>query len=672
MFLCLLFLGMLNIAAQQDTVQTVQLKPITLKVARITESQLPLSISHLDLENTQASRQQLSLNEYLVGVPGLFTLNANNFSQDLRVSIRGFGARAAFGIRGIKILVDGIPETTPDGQGQLDNLNLGIIKNIEIIRGPSSTLYGNASGGVISINTMDMLHNNLVKAGLTFGSYTMQKYQVLIGLKRKQTQYIFQGSSTNTTGYREQSGFENYNFNLRMLHAFSEDTKLNIQLNYTDSPFADDAGGLTFDELRADRRQARQQNVDYKTGEAIRQFKIGANFNHQWKALTFNSYGFYSFRDFYGLLPFQFGGIVDLNRNYLGNGSSISHEKKLEKGKNVLQVGYDFASQDDDRRRFWNLQGAQGEMNFDQKESFTSLGFFVLDHFTIGKFLVRAGLRYDMNTMKVNDDYTIDGDDSGNLQLNAVNPSLSVNYRLNAAHNLHTSFSKSFETPALSELSTNPTAEGGFNKNLKAQKAANYEVGYQFEGKKSKVAVSLFYIETTNDLVPFELEEFPDRTFYRNAGSSKRKGIELAYHQKISKNMTLNSSYTYSDFKYGAYQSTAGDFKNKELPGIPKHLASSTLNYQHANGFTVGFQGQYVGVLYANDSNSVATEGYTVFNLNLGYKLAAKKALFSPFLGINNVFNTQYNDNVRINAFGGRYYEPAPGFNIFGGIRVEL
>jgi len=240
-----------NIFGQQDSLKAVKLDPITLKVSRISEKniQIPISISHLEFEKNNDIRQQLSFNEYLLEAPGIFALNSNNFSQDLRVSIRGFGARSAFGIRGIKILVDGIPETTPDGQSQIDNLNLSIIKSIEIIRGPSSALYGNASGGVISINTLDNISKNFVKFGLNMGSYQMQQYQVAFGLKRKNTNYIFQGNKTSTKGYRNQSGFENYNFNLRMRHQFSTTSKLNFHLNYTNSPNAEDSGGLTIEEV---------------------------------------------------------------------------------------------------------------------------------------------------------------------------------------------------------------------------------------------------------------------------------------------------------------------------------------------------------------------------------------------------------------------------------------
>jgi len=671
-FLIIFFI--LDVCAQQDSLKIIKLEPVILNVSRISESleNIPISISQFDFQKNQNIHQQLSFNEYLSGIPGLFALNANNYSQDLRVSIRGFGARSAFGIRGVKIIVDGIPETTPDGQGQVDNLNLSIIKSMEIIRGPSSTLYGNASGGVISINTIDEFDENFTKAGLTLGSYGMQQYQLTFGLKNKKTNYLFQGNKIKTNGFRQQSGFENYNFNLRMGHIFSDSSKLNVQVNYTNSPYAEDAGGLTIEEVNENRDQARQRNVEFKTEETIRQFKVGTHFTHKSNALTLRTYGFYSSRDFYGLLPFENGGIVNLTRNYFGNGSSITFDQNFNKFKNKIQIGYEFAFQVDQRLRFMNLEGIQGVKTLEQNEKFSSLGLFVLDHFSFGDFLLRTGIRYDSNRLKAKDKFLTDGDDSGNISLNSMNPSLGLNYMINAHNYIYTNFSTSFETPALSELSANPLGDGGFNEELKAQKARNYEFGYKLKGRKTYTEIAFFYIETDNDLIPYELEDFPDRTFFRNAGSTGRKGIELLYRQDLVKNLELETSYTYSDFKYSSYETTSGNFDRNKLPGIPKHMGSVTFNYQNKDGLTIRLQTQYVGVLFTNDINSISDKGYALTNFNFGFKIRSKKSTILPFLGINNAFDTKYNDNIRINAFGGRYYEPAPGINIFGGIRVEI
>lgn len=664
--------NLLNINAQNDSIRTENLPEVKLISTRIVEAKLktPISISVINLYETQDILPQLSFNDYINTIPGLFAMNANNFSQDLRVSIRGFGARSAFGIRGIKIIVDGIPETTPDGQGQIDNLNLAAIEKIEIIRGPSSALYGNASGGVISIFTKDEFKKNFVKPSVTFGSYDLSQYQIQLGYKLSSTKFLLNAVNTNTNGYRENSGFKNTNINLKMKHTFSKNTKLNAQINLSDSPYAGDAGGLTLEELNTDRRQARMRNLDYGTEEAIKQFKAGVNLSHILANITFNAYGFYSSRDFYGLLPFEFGGIVDLKRNYFGFGTSLNHNSLGEKSQNTLQLGFDYGKQNDNRNRYFNLLGSQGNKTFDQDELFTSFGIYAINHFKFNEFLVQSSIRYDYNQIEAADQFLDNGDQSDKIRLNSFNPSIGLSYQLAGGKHLYANFSTSFETPVLSELSANPSGEGGFNKALKPQKSRNYEIGYKMKAQRIHGELALFYIITKNDIIPYEIEMFPDRTFYKNAGRTNRKGLELSLGMKLASSIEMNLSYSYSDFKYDSYISSEGNFNENELPGIPEHMGALTLFYQSDIGLRIRLNNRYVGKMYVNDENNVLERGFIGTDLNLGYSWKRNKLELIPFFGINNLFNTLYNDNIRINAFGGRYYEPAPELNAYGGIRI--
>ena len=307
-YLVVLFFMSEFVGAQNTSLtSTITLKEVALKVSKLNtpRSVLPFSLSVINLNEVQALHQQLSLQEYLGAVPGLFSLNANNYAQDLRISIRGFGARAVFGIRGIKIIVDGIPETTPDGQGQLDNLPLGLLQNLEVLRGPSASLYGNASGGVLYLNTLDRLEGESVRVRSTFGAFGLQSYQLSTSFKTAKTTSLFHFNRTKTEGYRTFSGLQQNIFNAKIKHEFSATSSLQAQLNYTQSPRAEDAGGLTMDEVLTDRVQARQRNKDYDTFEQVNQFKLGLrwlqNWRSQWK---WDTYAFYSLRDFYGKLPF--------------------------------------------------------------------------------------------------------------------------------------------------------------------------------------------------------------------------------------------------------------------------------------------------------------------------------------------------------------------------------
>ncbi|WP_405222313.1 TonB-dependent receptor family protein [Dokdonia sp. Asnod1-B02] len=638
--------------------------------------QIPAAVSVITTSKEDATRQQLSLQEYVQQVPGVFTQNANNFAQDLRISIRGFGARSSFGIRGIKLIVDGIPETTPDGQGQLDNINLGIIDRIEITKGASASLYGNASGGVIDIATksFDTLAGNStsVKAGI--GAFGFQNYQATATIGDANTNYTFHGNYATSDGYRDQSGFEQINTNFKGQFKIGENTSLTAILNYADSPQADDPGGLTLEEVNANRRQARDRNVQFKTGEAIEQFKVGTSLAwNKNENTTVNAYAFYSNRQFNGLLPFEFGGIVDLSRNYLGQGTSITYKKN----KNTIRAGYDFAYQNDRRNRFRNLDGEEGGQTLGQREKFTNLGIYVTDHLSLGKLLITAGARFDYNKLSADDDLLDNGDDSGSLTLNSFNPSVGVSYAFAKALSAYMNVATSFETPSLSELSSNPDGSIGFNENLKAQKAASFEVGLKGTiASKLQYQLAAFLINTKDDLVPFELAQFPDREFFRNAGKTKRHGVEVeaSYRALPLGNGWLNAtgSYTYSDFTYDEFETPNGDFDGNFLPGIAKHMSSVGLQYAGSNGFNASVSTNFIGEQFAQDSNETTIDGYELVNVRASYETLFREVRLKPYIGVNNVLDQKYTDNVRINAFGGKFYEPAPGLTVFGGITLEF
>jgi len=654
--------------------QLVPLVTVTATQLEVPLSASPLSLSIYQARQIQQSRQQHSLQEYLNEVPGLLSLNAHNTAQDLRISIRGFGARAAFGIRGITLLVDGIPETSPDGQGQLDNLNLGIIDRIEVIRGPSSALYGNAAGGVISIQTLGQPDSSYAEAGLTFGAYQFQQYQLLGAIKGKQTHYVLQGSYTQSEGYREHSRAETANFNIRAFHHFSEKSELKVQLNYANSPRGEDPGGIDLVAVEEDRRQARDRNLDFEAGEAIEQWKAGLHFAHRFSSqVKGESYAFYADREFVGRLPFRTGGWINLDRAYWGQGSSIQLSQLLAGGKNELRLGYQMAVQKDERKRFENFGSTNGAPVLNQQESFYTAGLYLVDHLQLGKWLFNFGLRFDWNRLKAADRFMVDGDDSGEINLTSLNPSLGLSYRLGTTHFLFANFSSSFETPALSELSANPGGEQGFNEDLKAQRAYNYEMGFKSQVSDFlNLQLAVYYISTQEELVPFELAAFPGRSFFRNAGSSERKGVELAANYTFAPHWTFSTTYTFSDFSYKTFVTPDTNFSGQRLPGIPQHMGSIALSYEGDNGFHFQLQSRFIGKMYGDDGNREEVDPYVLLNLNAGYQMLLGPFRILPFLGVNNLLNSDYFDNIRINAFGGRYYEPGPPIHVYGGFRFRF
>lgn len=669
-----------ELSSQTDTLLTDTVDELLISATRIPSNlnTSPASVTLIKDDELIKIKQQLSLQEYTRSVPGLFTLNANNLAQDLRISIRGFGSRAAFGIRGIKLIVDGVPETTPDGQGQLDNLDLGIISSIEVLRGPSSALYGNASGGVINISTIDQIKESYTQAGVSFGSYGMQQYQLSKGISSNSTTALLHGSYTRSNGYRVQSGFQNFNFNAKLAHQLSESSSLKIGFSFSDSPQADDPGGINLESVMADRRQARDRNLSFKTGEEIRQIKASVQYSKSLgESKQLSSYAFYATRDFFGKLPFGFGGVIDLSRGYGGHGTSITIEKVSTKSVNKLQFGYDLALQRDNRQRFFNNEGVQGDLTFDQKESFSNFGMYAVDHYQYDNLFINAGLRFDVNRLSATDKFLANGDNSGSINLSSVNPSLGVSYQVGAANYIFANISTSFETPTLSELSNNPDGMEGLNPDLKAQRSRNLELGLKGSlnrGMDNEISyeIAVFDIGTKNDLVPYELEAFPDRDFFRNAGESSRFGVESSVAYKFGQGWSSNLSYTYSDFKYESYALPSGDFSGNQLPGLPKSYGVIGLTKSDTKGLLLNLQYIVTGELYANDKNDALVPGYSIINLDLGYQIQRENIKLIPHFGINNLTNAEYNDNIRINAFGSRYYEPAPGRNLFGGLKINF
>ena len=656
---CIVFFTIGVQAQNQSALVTITLSEVALQAPKTEtpRNQLPFSLSVQSVDEFQKIYQQLSLQEYLVAVPGLFTQNANNYAQDLRISLRGFGARAAFGIRGIKLIVDGIPETTPDGQGQLDNLPLGLLSSVEVLRGPSASLYGNASGGVLYLNTLDQLENETIQLQSRLGAYGFQSYQLNTSLKGEKTVALIHINRTKTDGFRQNSGFEQTLFNTNIKHRLSSKSKLQLQLNYTDSPRAEDAGGITLEDTELDWSQARQRNVAYDTYESVNQFKSGLRWQQDWgDQWNLDTYGFYTFRDFYGKLPFENGGIIDLTRNYFGFGSRLNYIQD----KHRWQIGIETAQQADQRDRYLNLNGAQGSLSFSQLESFGSFGIYILDEVRWEKVLLRTSLRYDdlrLGADSISEDQTYQ----------VLNPSVGLSYEVASQHRLFADFSSSFETPALSELSANPSGAEGLNLELEPARALNYELGWKGLWAKIRMEANVFFIESTNEILPYELEAFPGRSFYRNAGATQRWGVEV-FGSYQWEQWELQASMTQAQYRFTENNTSEGN----TLPGIPNSQFFLQVGYTSLQNWQFQLTGEHIGSLYADTDNAVQIEAFQKVRLQGGKTIALGDLELNLFAGINNLFDVRYFDNIRLNAFGGRYYEPAPGRNAFFGLSAAF
>jgi len=681
--LLLILLGMSPaISAQLDTSGLwVNIDSIQISATRISKAWLrsSKSVSELNLHSKEM-QPQLSLKEQLQGIPGVFAMNTMNSAQDLRISVRGFGARSAFGVRGVKLIVDGVPETTPDGQGQMDGIPLSLLRKIELIRGPASTQYGNASGGVIQMSTLSSKNYNLLagpfaEARMMVGSFRTAQLQATYAQNFGSTTSVGHLAYLTSKGYRNHSHNSQLTGLAKVEHDFSKFSKINFTAALVASPLAEDPGGLNFDQSASRPTAARAANLDFDSRESVYQYKLSSAYSFQVDAhKTFNAYGFYLNRKYDGYLPFLRSSIVDLDRKFFGQGASYTVVKNAGDYKQTLKYGYDVSTQLDDRLRSdVDTLGGQNLVTTDQRESYKNVGAYVMLELNLGDLLVNGGLRFDHNSIMLDDRYSFDGNGSGTKDFSVFNPSLGLNYLLPGGAAIFANYSTGFDTPVLSELSNNPNGPFGLNFSLEPQESLNLELGAKIKfDDRIKAQVVIFRINTDDELIPFEIDTLPGRNFYRNVGKTKRSGLEAEIQVRLPQNLTAKFSYTYSNFKLDDYVREGIDLSGKEFPGIPPHRVFLNLKYFHNSGFNVILDNQYVGSLYTNDQNTVSDPGYFLSDLRLSYALIVEDYKIQPFLGINNLLNTSYNDNIRINAFGGRYFEPGPKINFFGGVSVRF
>ena len=647
----------------QDSIQKIDLENVIVKSTKInsTIQQTPLSVTLKSFREEKNYNSQSSFADFVKNTPGVFTTSANNFSQDLRISIRGFGARSAFGIRGVKLIVDGIPETTPDGQSQLDNLPLGLVSNVEILRGPNANLYGNSSGGVISINTLSNPSEDYYRYSGVFGAYQYQSIQKTRIFDWKTSNLIIHYDKRRSNGYRDQSGYKSSILNLKYINDLDEKNKIVWQINYTDSPYAYDSGGLKLSDVNEDRRQARKNNIDYDTYEKVKQIKTGISWNYKTNENSyFDSYFFYQNRDFLSKLPFNFGGIISLERNYFGVGTKFTKNINHENRNRTLVLGLDHLNQSDDRQRFKNDFGIQGENTLDQIEKFKTTGLYLVNQASYSSGLnVRYGIRYDINNIGV--------DSSNMVNLDKLNPSLGLSYSINSTDNIFFSYGTSFETPTLNELSNNPDGSG-FNNDLKSNNSSNYEIGWRKSFLNIIVEAVAYITNSDNEILPYELEQFPGKNFYRNVGSTMRRGLELN-SQIFFKEGRLNLSYTLSNNQFKNFVIDGRNLSDNLIPGIPSQMLDLEMIFNLTRKRTLILTNRLIGERYADNLNETLIGSYNIFNIKYSKKVFRNSEFF---LGANNIFNQEYYDNIRINAFGKRYYEPAPKRNFYFGINFSF
>lgn len=668
--------------ARADSLKPVLLAPVIVSVTRspTDPGHVPFAVAIITRDEIARGRATQGLSEALVTVPGVFVADRHNPSQDDNLSIRGFGARSAFGVRGVKVLLDGIPQTLPDGQGQLSNVELGRVTRIEVLRGPSSSLYGNASGGVISLWTdvarpprPQVTFRTLAGSYGSWDSTSYWKWYAGVAMPVGRGTLSADGSSLVSDGFRVHSAAETRRGSLRYSVELSPRTRMVGQLLVADSPRLEDPGALDSVTADATPRAANPRNLAANVGKKVSQEQAGLSLEHRavsGRSLSLALFGLK--RDLQNPIATTY---IQLDRWAYGARLGAAQPLTLGARSVLLTIGVDAQWQRDDRL---NQTPDRTSTTRDQLERVSEVGPFVETRADLTRVItLTAGARYDRVAFRADDHLLTDGDDSGARVMAAPSGSAGLTFDLGAGLQPYASVSTSFETPTTTELGNRPTGPGGFNPDLAPQQAVNYEVGAR--GRVSGVmgySLSAYQADVRDELIPFEVPGDPGRRFFRNAGSGRHRGVEAGLTLQPVPSLTLVGAYTLAVFRFQEFRTATDTLDGNRIPGVPAHYLHASLRYRAPLGLwgaadvSAAWDSAGSGY-YVNDGNTVRTRVWQTVGFRLGWEGRLGAYAVAPFAALQNALDERYIGSVSVNAQFGRYFEPAPGRNAYVGLEIR-
>ncbi|HBT4843658.1 TonB-dependent receptor PqqU [Klebsiella variicola] len=676
-------------AAQTADEQTMV---VTAAPTTVSELDTPAAVSVVNGDEMRQAAPRVNLSESLGAVPGLQVQNRQNYAQDLQLSIRGFGSRSTYGVRGLRIYVDGIPATMPDGQGQTSNIDIGSVDTIEVLRGPFSALYGNSSGGVINVTSQTGTQPPTVEASSYYGSFGTWHYGMKAtgavgdGSHAGDVDYTVSTNRFTTHGYRDHSGARKNLANARLGVRINDVSKLTLLLNSVDIK-ANDAGGLTADEWRDNPRQS-PRGDQYNTRKNIRQTQAGLRYERQLSAqddLSVMMYAgerettqFQSIPRAPQLKPSHAGGVIDLTRHYQGIDTRLTHRGELLVPV-TLTAGLDYENMSERRKGYENFvmvngapqYGEQGALRRNERNLMWNVDPYLQTQWQLtDKLSLDAGVRYSSVWFDSNDYYITpgNGDDSGDASYHKWLPAGSLKYALTDAWNVYLSAGRGFETPTINELSYRSDNQSGLNFGLKPSTNDTVEIGSKTRLGNGLLTAALFQTNTDNEIVVDSSSG--GRTSYKNAGKTRRQGMELGLDQQFGESWRLKAAWTWLDATYRTNVCDDASCNGNRIPGIARNMGYASFGYQPEQGWYAGSDIRYMSDIMANDENTAKAPSWTVVGLTTGYKWSYGRMDMDLFGRVDNLFDREYVGSVIVNESNGRYYEPAPGRNY--GIGLNL
>ena len=676
-------------AAQTADEQTMV---VTAAPTTVSELDTPAAVSVVNGDEMRQAAPRVNLSESLGAVPGLQVQNRQNYAQDLQLSIRGFGSRSTYGVRGLRIYVDGIPATMPDGQGQTSNIDIGSVDTIEVLRGPFSALYGNSSGGVINVTSQTGTQPPTVEASSYYGSFGTWHYGMKAtgavgdGSHAGDVDYTVSTNRFTTHGYRDHSGARKNLANARLGVRINDVSKLTLLLNSVDIK-ANDAGGLTADEWRDNPRQS-PRGDQYNTRKNTRQTQAGLRYERQLSAqddLSVMMYAgerettqFQSIPRTPQLKPSHAGGVIDLTRHYQGIDTRLTHRGELLVPV-TLTAGLDYENMSERRKGYENFvmvngapqYGEQGALRRNERNLMWNVDPYLQTQWQLtDKLSLDAGVRYSSVWFDSNDYYITpgNGDDSGDASYHKWLPAGSLKYALTDAWNVYLSAGRGFETPTINELSYRSDNQSGLNFGLKPSTNDTVEIGSKTRLGNGLLTAALFQTNTDNEIVVDSSSG--GRTSYKNAGKTRRQGMELGLDQQFGESWRLKAAWTWLDATYRTNVCDDASCNGNRIPGIARNMGYASFGFQPEQGWYAGSDIRYMSDIMANDENTAKAPSWTVVGLTTGYKWSYGRMDMDLFGRVDNLFDREYVGSVIVNESNGRYYEPAPGRNY--GIGLNL
>jgi iron complex outermembrane recepter protein len=663
--------------------QTVgnELKEIIVQSGRLEQKQFdaPASVYTIDADTLRNSGPQVNISDVLNRAPGVVALNRNNYAQDVQISIRGFGSRAAFGMRGIRLITDGIPASMPDGQGQASTVSMTSADRMEVLTGPLAQLYGNASGGVIQTFTREAGDKPEAQVSLYTGSFGLQRTDWQISQRSGNVGLVADYSTFSIDGYRANSSAERKQLNSVITVDAKPDTRFKFIVNVFDMPIANDPLGLTATQLAADPSQAGTNALARRTRKTVKQEQVGAVAEHRVSSdlkLQARIYG-----GTRSNLQYQATNAwTGLERRYEGFGLQANGKTSVFNGRTMnWVVGADIDHAQEQRQAGTASVGEKsGAPNRNELNDASNRDYFAQANWSLSeRYTLTTGARQSEVTLKSRDDLPTPVDGSGSVTYKATSPVLGLTWHAQDNLNLYINQGKGFETPTMVEAAYSRDSNNNFvekfNPNLQASRSKHLEIGSKWLATPStRIDAAWFQIDTTNEIVAALSSN--GKTAYDNAAQTKRDGLELAIRNQHTRHWRSQASASMINATYQAGSASYSPPNGNNLPAIPKQQLFASVQWSEKGfaqvgqkpktGLEAGLDAVHRSSMWANDANTTTNAdyalapSYTLLNARVRQRYQIGHARVEAFIGVDNLTNKDTVGSVIINQFSKQYFEP--------------